>query len=179
MKFRDYLESNNYDTIIEEVNKINKLHPNLPNIKDYLDSSNSTVFNTNDPNVIIRVGLISESKGEKILSNKKIQRSGGVVRILHIDKFCINKCYIVTWKERVDERVEWFLRTQYPENFEEITNILASLYEGNYTNIQTLLKFTPTKGLAKAIRLGMPYNDLALESNLGFTKDGRIVAFDC
>jgi hypothetical protein len=52
------------------------------------------------------------------------------------------------------------------------------MHWGGRNKLKILKQYDETVALAEAIEEGMPTNDLSLESNLGVTADGRVVAFD-
>ena len=137
------------------------------------------VFNTTDPNVVIRVGPDESSDREMLMADEDMQETGGVVRIYHQMPLQVGgETYLASWKEQISEFVEAFLMRNYGDQYDEIGAVLAGLYHCNRDGLKVLMKCPATKGLAQAIRLGLPVDDLALDHNLGVTKDGRVVAFD-
>ena len=136
------------------------------------------VYNTTDPNMVVRIGPDTDS--EHNMADEDIQHTGGVVKIYAIAEFKGEAgSQLASWKERVDENVEGFLYRAYTgEQRSEIFSVLSGLYHVNREGIKVLKKYPATKGLADAIMAGLSVSDLDISLNLGFTKDGRIVAFD-
>lgn len=182
MQFKEFLYLETEQQFLGELQKFVQNKPKLPKPTTLLDtSSNDTyVFNTTNPDVVIRLASERRSHCEEIMADEEMQETGGVTKVYFIYELMIDgNEYIVSWKEKVDEFVEGFLRRNYPEEFKELGWLLSALYHIRPDGLRMLGTFAPTKNLAMAIKHGLPVSDLALESNLGVTKDGRIVAFDC
>jgi len=148
MKFKHFVESKD-QVFLDAILKFSESHPNLPKPTTLMDTGSSGyIFNTTDPNIVIRIGP-DERECESQL--ERLQNTGGVVKILLLTEFPVGENhFMLTWKEKVNEFVDYFIRKNYPDKFEEIMNILANLYMGStQEEITTLSKFAPTKGLEK------------------------------
>jgi hypothetical protein len=177
------------DNLIYAITELSKKN-NLPTPTKELDSgSDAIVFETNK-DIVIRAEQIDEyedmhSLKEILLHDDEIQETGGVAKSfgyfpMEID----NKQYLISYKEKVDQNFEKYLLNKY--SVEDYKKIMHALHLYDFTDrkdfinkINTLLKYKETKKLAMAIKAGLPTGDLAPESNLGITKKGYIVAFDC
>lgn len=181
MNFKQFLESSELEpeTVISDLLKFCENKPKLAKPTTFLDSGNSaSVFNTNNPGIVIRVGPTDDC--ESTLADEDIQETGGVAKIFFIRELELaGQTYGVSWKERVDPNVEGFLLRNHRDQYQDVGSVLASLYHVTREGIKILKSFEPTSLLAAAIFAGLPVSDLALESNLGVTKNGHIVAFDC
>lgn len=179
--WKQFLESNSLDheAVIADLLKYCERFPRLAKPTSYLDDGqNATVFNTNNPEVVIRVGPPDDC--ESTLAEEEIQETGGVVKIMFLREIQLaGEVYGVSWKERINTNVEGFLLRQHKDQYQEVGSVLAGLYHVNREGMKILKNFEPTKNLVDAIYAGLPVSDLALEQNLGVTKDGRIVAYDC
>ena len=144
------------------------------------------VFNTSDPNVVVRVARKKRSgKGcEKILARPNIQATGGVV-VIYGTKNVEGKNY--TYKEKVSLNWEKFLENIYPSTFaNEIIDKLLSLKDLNlpedqeeFNSIKRFLRSVPeTENLVSAIEAGVPIVDL-YSMNLGVNRNNHIVILDC
>lgn len=146
----------------------------------YLDSGmqGGFVFRTVDPDVVVRVGLdAGGNQYEDLFCFPDPDLASGMVRSFG----CWERNGIrVTWKERVDTDVEGFLLRRYsnPEERDPAMRALVGLYGAPSRNLAILRRYPETAGLARAIRNGLPTDDLDLTQNLGVTKDGRVVAYD-
>lgn len=180
MQFKLFME--NEKNILDELNKFIQNKPKLARPTTILEvsSNDSYIFNTTNPDIVIRVAPEERSECEHTLAEEEIQETGGVVKIYYIaDILLENHQHTVTWKEKVDTNVEGFLLRNHKDKYEEVGWVLAALYHVNREGMNILSRFPPTKRLAAAIMHGLPVKDLALESNLGVNKQGFIVAYDC
>jgi hypothetical protein len=138
--------------------------------------SDARVFNTTRKDIVVRVGLGRSVEKQSLLLDEDFE--GGVVPVLAMTEI---DGHVVSWKERVDTDPEGFLTRRYGGNdkpkFEEICHALRP---GDFfpEDLDTLARYPETKGLARAIRRGLPTDDIDLTLNLGVTKDGRVVAYD-
>lgn len=153
----------------------------VPALTGALDSGmqGGFVFRTTDPLVVVRVGLHPRGNRYEALFCEDEDLAPGLCRC-HGQWWSASGKTSVTWKERVDPDVTRFLiRLRLPEAQErEVILALNRLYDVDKASLRVLASFEPTAGLSRAIRNGLRTEDLALDSNLGVTKDGRIVAFD-
>jgi hypothetical protein len=118
------------------------------------------------------------------------QHSGAVVQVFYIEKMEAEiedegtTRVVVSWQEKIDDHVEGFIYRKYKgdkQTQDRILGALTGLYDMHWEGrkkLKILKEYEETEQLAQAIEEGMPTNDLSLESNLGVTSDGRIVAFD-
>jgi hypothetical protein len=168
---------------------------NIPYPTEYLDSgSDAITFTTNKNAVIIRVQELEDDVDfydtrEYKLFDEDLQESGGVVKVYNFALFDIDNIrYVATWKEKVDLFIQGFIMNRYnEEDSNKILGALNSIYsviwEPDRRNaisnlLKTLKSYKETKNLAIAIENGLPMNDLAVDSNLGVNKKGKVVAFD-
>jgi hypothetical protein len=95
------------------------------------------------------------------------------------DKRAIN--YVVSWKEIVDGNVEEYVIGKYKNKGKDVLqDIMSALYFiSAEDSLEVLKQYPETKGLSIAVANGMDDLDLNPRNNLGVTKDGRIVAYDC
>ena len=156
----------------------------LPLPTTFLDSGmrGGYVYETTDSGMIVRVGPAETSENEFLLLDEEFE--GGVVRVFGILEI---EGHIVTWKEKVDEAVEWFITRRYGHDDDPVgprSRILSALsnlspYSGSTrTALKTLSRYPETSGLARAIQNGLPSDDLDLSMNIGVNSGGFIVAFD-
>ena len=135
------------------------------------------VFNTTRKGIVVRVGRGRSVEKQSLLLDEDFE--GGVVPVLAMTEI---DGHVVSWKERVDTDVEGFLTRAYgghdDARFREIVRSLVGLYHTSGANLAILSRYPETKGLARAIRRGLPTDDIDLTLNLGVTKDGRVVAYD-
>ena len=135
------------------------------------------VFNTTRKDIVVRVGRGRSVEKQSLLLNEDFE--GGVVPVLAMTEI---DGHVVSWKERVDTDPEGFLTRRYgghdDPRFREIVQSLVGLYHASPGNLAILARYPETKGLARAIRRGLPTDDIDLTLNLGVTKDGRVVAYD-
>lgn len=143
------------------------------------DGWGGIVFETTDPDVVVRVGWDGE-KSQDVLEDEELQETGGVVRV-----YCSVpvRDRVVSWRERVDPHVEWRLRRRYGEKVELLLRALSGLYDMSTRSrreqiLDVLRSYRATYRLYLAIRAGMPTSDLELNHNLGVTREGDVVAFD-
>jgi hypothetical protein len=137
------------------------------------------VFDTADPDVVVRVGPMTSFEEEQALQDPDFE--GGVVKVYAL--VVVDDSYVVTWKERVSPGVQWWIRQSLPaDKATEILQALAGIcWKGNKrwaTNIDTLATWDGTLFFARALAHGLPCNDIDIDHNIGVTRDGRIVAFD-
>jgi hypothetical protein len=139
--------------------------------------SDARVFNTTRKGIVVRVGRGRSVEKQSLLLDEDFE--GGVVPVLAMTEI---DGHVVSWKERVDTDVEGFLTRAYgghdDARFREIVRALVGLYHTSGANLAILSRYPETKGLARAIRRGLPTDDIDLTLNLGVTKDGRVVAYD-
>lgn len=156
-----------------------------PPVKELGSGSEGIVFSTTDPEQVCRVGT-----REKVFDLLEWQESNAVVRVHYIEKMMAEDTdgsetrVVVSWQEMVDENVEGYFYRKYKNNKEtqdEILGALSGLYDSHWDRkrrVKIMRKYDETMYLADAIMNGMPTDDLDLNSNLGVTSDGRVVAFD-
>jgi hypothetical protein len=155
-------------------------------LREIGSGSEGIVFDTTDPNMVCRVGT-----RERVFELMEWQHTNAVVKVHYIEKMEAEDedggktRVVVSWQEMVDDNVEGFFYRKYKEHKEiqdKILGALSGLYDnhwgGGRNKLKTLKDFEETEFLAEAIEEGLPTNDLSLESNLGVTLDGRVVAFD-
>jgi hypothetical protein len=173
------------DAVVEELQR-NRLR-RLPHPTTFLDDGqNAAVFDSDDPDVVVRIGPTQGSHEDVLL---ELQDTGGVVKVhglleIPAERMPEGVARVVTWKERLGHGVQSLLFESYPE--QEATEIIVALnslyHDGTPGRVRRavalLAKYPETEGLARAIREGLPTNDLSADSNLGVTRDGRIVAYD-
>lgn len=146
--------------------------PGLPSPTELFDwGLNAAVFESTDPDVLIRVTHRDTLGNELLLLDEDFK--GGVARlfgVVHLGDF------VITWKERVSTNVQGFLVARGEP---ETARALLGLYDGlSEPQLETLKASEYTRGLAEAIELGLPTADIDLSLNLGVTRDGRVVAYD-
>jgi hypothetical protein len=133
------------------------------------------VFNTTRKGIVVRVGRGRSVEKQSLLLDEDFE--GGVVPVLAMTEI---DGHVVSWKERVDTDPEGFLTRRYggcgEPKFEEIYHALDGCFFPE--DLAILARYPETKGLARAIRRGLPTDDIDLTLNLGVTKDGRVVAYD-
>jgi hypothetical protein len=133
------------------------------------------VFNTTRKDIVVRVGRGRSVEKQSLLLNEDFE--GGVVPVLAMTEI---DGHVVSWKERVDTDPEGFLTRRYgghdDPRFQDLYFALAGAFFPE--DLDTLARYPETKGLARAIRRGLPTDDIDLTLNLGVTKDGRVVAYD-
>ncbi len=156
----------------------------MPEPRKFLDDGQTAfVFETSTRKMVVRVAPDSGDDAERELMMLDEDFEGGVTKIFAVQD---SHGFLVTWKERVEDGVEWFLRRRYGDDEEvlnEVCGALCSLYDpgsrrGFLEKIRVLERYPETRGLGRAIRKGLPVTDLDLNSNLGVTLDGRVVAYD-
>jgi len=157
--------------------------PGMPQATNFLDSGSSAwVFETADPEIVVRAAPLSredDADRERMLLEPELQE--GVVRVLAMRQ---TDEALVTWKERLDPYVEGFVLRRHTE--EASSDLLGALLQISYgyprstflRSLKILRRYPETEGLARALRAGLPNGDLDLHSNLGVTRDGRVVAYD-
>ena len=182
-----------YDSVslIETLSLIaDEIHQPKPTSK--LDTGSSAlVFNTTDPNILIRVELIDdadEDLREYTLTDPDIQETGGVVQIYHIAEYELNdENYLISWKEKIETNYQYLLYRKYEDD--ELSEILHALDlynltygflsgEGKEKQLNTLKYTTETNKLYNAVMAGLPTNDISHDTNIGLNSKGDIVAFD-
>ena len=166
----------------------------------------ATVYDTNHPNVVMRVEEMNESlrlkpqqRGqpcEKFMMRPEIQATKGVAKIYNtqIRELDLNgkqKPIFITYKEKLDTNYEdYFIRKYGPEKIKELLSTLnldflfdldiSHKYKSPQDELITRLReFSPeTDNLIKAIGLGLPIHDLHKE-NVALDKENNLVAIDC
>lgn len=158
-----------------------------PPVRELGSGSEGIVFSTTDPTMVCRVGT-----RERVFELLEWQESNAVVRVNYIEKMMAEDTdgsetrVVVSWQEMVDDNVEGYFYRKYKgdkETQDKILGALSGLYDGHWgggigKKIKVLKQFEETEWLADAIENGLPTGDLSLESNLGMTSDGRVVAYD-
>lgn len=152
-------------------------------LREIGSGSEGIVFDTTDPTMVCRVGT-----RERVFELMEWQHTNAVVKVHYIEKMEAEDedggkvRVVVSWQEMVDDNVEGFFYRKYKgskETQDKILGALSGLYDwGMRKKLKTLKEFEETEFLAEAIEEGLPTCDLSLESNLGVTSDGRVVAFD-
>jgi hypothetical protein len=141
--------------------------------------SEGIVFATTDPTKVCRVGT-----KDRVTELMEWQHSHAVVQVFYVEQMESDDTKVwVSWQERVDEHVEghvyrMFGKGKDREAENRLLGALNALYHVNARQLKILKEYEETSYLAEAIEEGLPVGDLSLESNLGVTSDGRIVAFD-
>jgi hypothetical protein len=182
----------NENVLVDELTNIAK-EENLPTPTKSIDSgSDALIFETNNPNVILRAELIDEGESademrESTLADYDIQETGGVSKIYNIGTYTIGgEEYLISWKERVNPNFEHVLWRKYGE--EGTPTILYALHLYNLIygasgqqrqeQLEILKNTEETSRLYNAVMQGLPVGDLAPGSNMGVNNEGYIVAFD-
>lgn len=137
--------------------------------------ADARVFNTARKGIVVRVGRGRSVEKQSLLLDESFE--GGVVSVLAMTEI---DGHVVSWKERVDTDPKGFLIRRYgghdDPRFQDLYFALAGAFFPE--DLDTLARYPETKGLARAIRRGLPTDDIDLTLNLGVTKDGRVVAYD-
>lgn len=157
----------------------------LPVPTEILDTgTEAVVFKSTDDNILIRAEQIVSKNDSCEFLMHDLQETGGTAKIYHLAVKNVNVFenkrfnYVFTWKELVDIDIEGYLNKKYDE--ETASEIITALYYmADEDNLENLKKYPETEGLAKAVEKGLDSRDLMPGNNIGYTKDGRIVAFDC
>ena len=157
------------------------------------------VYDTNHPNVVMRVEEMNDSlrlkkheRGqpcEKFMMRPEIQATKGVAKIYNnqIRELDLNgkqKPIFITYKEKLNTDYEdYFIRKYGPEKTNELLSTILKQTsienEDEDEIIRNLREFSPeTDNLIKAIRLGLPIYDLHKE-NVALDKENNLVAIDC
>lgn len=142
------------------------------------------IFNTENQNVLMRAEQARKTSDTCEYILDELQDTGGVVKIFHIKDVSVPVYddkrfrYVLTWKEKLDLDVKEHLRNIYGEK--DLKHIEVAFYylEGE-DNVELLEHYPETKGLALAVKRGLPTTDIHINLNVGVTSDGRVVAFDC
>lgn len=159
-------------------------------VKEIGSGSEGIVFSTTDPAQVCRVGT-----KDRIMDLLEWQHSGAVVKVFYaepmiaLDTDGTETKVFVSWQEFVDDNVEGYIYRKYKGDKateQKISGALCGLYDTHFApggggldrRIKVLKQFEETSHLAEALEEGLPTNDLSLESNLGVTADGRVVAYD-
>jgi hypothetical protein len=146
--------------------------------------SEGVVFSTADPSQVCRVGTT-----DRVTELMEWQHTHAVVQVFYVEQMEAedsdgeNIKVWVSWQERVDEHVEGLIYRMFGkgkdrEGENRLLGALSALYHVNARQLKILKEYEETSYLAEAIEEGLPVRDLSLESNLGVTSDGRVVAFD-
>lgn len=156
-----------------------------PPVRELGSGSEGIVFSTTDPTQVCRVGTT-----DRVLELMDWQHTNAVVKVFYteemeaIDTDGTPTRVWVSWQELVDEFVEGYFYRKYKadkETQDKILGALNGLYDMHWDGrkkLKILKQYEETQYLAEAIEEGLPTRDLSLESNLGVTTDGRVVAFD-
>jgi len=166
---------------------------NLAKPTSYLDGGfYAKVYNTEDPNLVIRVARNEESECEKKINEKEIQETGGVVKVYHqyeedyYDEDYGEENYIISYKEKVDTNWLGYLKKQYNEISEEY-KVLIDVIQWKLSSqsefyakqgLEILKKYKETDNLVNAVEAGISSDDLH-KDNIGVNKSGNIVVIDC
>ena len=153
-------------------------------VKELGSGSEGIVFSTTDPTQVCRVG----TKGQ-ILELLEWQHSRAVVQVFYVEQMEASDTdgsatmVWVSWQECVDDNVEGHVYRMFGkgadrEKENRLLGALSALYHVNARQLKILKEYEETSYLAEAIEEGLPVRDLSLESNLGVTADGRVVAYD-
>lgn len=175
-----------HDEYFNIANKTSEKY-NLPKPTSFLNQGYyAKVFNTTNPNIIIRIAPISETQTcEKKINEKEVQNTGGVVKVYHQFEEDVNgEKFIVSYKEKVDTDWKQYLKNKYnPETFQNLLNVIqwelpaqSELYSKKA--IETLKNYKETQNLVNAIEKGINNDDLH-QDNLGINSNGNVVAIDC
>jgi hypothetical protein len=161
---------------------------NLAKPTSYLnDGFYAKVYNTEDPNLVIRVARNEESECEKKINEKEIQETGGVVKVYHqYEEDYDEENYIISYKEKVDTNWLGYLKSQYSEISEEY-KVLINAIEWKLSSqsekyakegLEILKKYKETDNLVNAVEAGISSDDLH-KDNIGVNNSGNIVVIDC
>jgi hypothetical protein len=161
---------------------------NLAKPTSYLDGGfYAKVYNTEDPNLVIRVARNEESECEKKINEKEIQETGGVVKVYHqYEEDYDEENYIISYKEKVDTNWLGYLKKQYSEISEEY-KVLIDVIQWKLSSqsefyakqgLEILKKYKETDNLVNAVEAGISSDDLH-KDNIGVNKSGNIVVIDC
>lgn len=161
---------------------------NLAKPTSYLNGGfYAKVYNTEDPNLVIRVARNEESECEKKINEKEIQETGGVVKVYHqYEEDYDEENYIISYKEKVDTNWIGYLKKQYSEISEEY-KVLIDVIQWKLSSqsefyakqgLEILKKYKETDNLVNAVEAGISSDDLH-KDNIGVNKSGNIVVIDC
>ena len=161
----------------------------------------AVVYDTQVPNVVMRIEPIKSKAAqaniqpqfhdqacEKFMTKPEIQASGGVAKIYgtqttqHDFQYDKNPLFI-TYKEKVDTNWMDYFREKYGLKSDELigqfsTGFFSGIRANKEKMIDVLEKFPETVNLAKAIKLGLPTQDLTF-NNVGLNSEKNLVAIDC
>jgi hypothetical protein len=162
---------------------------NLAKPTSYLDGGfYAKVYNTEDPNLVIRVARNEDSEEcEKKINEKEIQETGGVVKVYYqYEEDYDEENYIISYKEKVDTNWLGYLKKQYSEISEEY-KVLIDVIQWKLSSqsefyakqgLEILKKYKETDNLVNAVEAGISSDDLH-KDNIGVNKSGNIVVIDC
>lgn len=167
--------------------------------------SHADVFNTEDPNVVVRVGPTSTSDCEKVLEQPHVQATGAVVRSLGSYELMspAGRPYLVTFKEKVKmdgwqhlvQNIDITKLHDVDPNIEKdhgdlmdghdlLRNVnFDHFVKGGKMTLKSVADFLrgtgPVMGnLAKAVEAGVPLKDMH-DGNVGMNSQGKLVVIDC
>jgi hypothetical protein len=158
----------------------------------------ASVYETNHPDVIMRVEVIKSAADqadikpqfhdqacEKIMAKPEIQATGGVAKIYNtqITEYDFQdekNPLFITYKEKVDTNWITYFKSKYGQ---EAYKLIDQFNPHSWTEkkdkmITILEKFPETANLVKAIKLGIPVQDLTAQ-NVGLNSENNLVAIDC
>jgi hypothetical protein len=158
----------------------------------------ASVYETNHSDVVMRVEPLKKDLSniapqfhdqscEKFMMKPEIQATGGVAKIYNtqITEYDFQdekNPLFITYKEKIDTNwIPYFEQKYKNESDVLIKQFSTGIFAGPKNKdkmIEILENFPETKKLAKAIRLGLPTEDLST-TNVGFNKKGQLVAIDC
>ena len=175
-----------HDEYFDIANKTSEKY-NLPKPTTFLNQGfYAKVFNTTNPNIIIRIAPISETQTcEKKINEKEVQNTGGVVKVYHqFEEDADGEKFIVSYKEKVNTDWKQYLKNKYDmETFQKLLNTIqwelpaqSELYFKQA--IEKLKNYKETQNLVDAIKKGINNDDLH-QDNLGINSSGNVVAIDC
>jgi len=174
----------NHPNIINQINEIANIK-NLPKIKKKLDAGREAMaFESEDPNIIIRISSIENSNNELeyMIENEEIKETGGIAKIYDYHFLGDDGEYLITWKEKVDDGFILELSKKYSDiELKQIITTFKNLCVPKYSKkyIPNLKKWPETVKLYQAITMGLPTWDLNIDKNIGMNQTGDIVAYDC
>ena len=175
------------------MNESNKEIESLYPIKLIGKGAVAKVYDTKNPNIVIRVEYLKKSKElqdvsdnscEKIMEKPEIQSSGGVAKIYKsiIKKYDFNhqeNPVYITYKEKVNtDWLDYFSKKYGSKEADNIQKEIDNIFQDKNKIIKTLKKYPEADGLLRAIELKLPMEDLH-SGNLGINAQNKLVAIDC
>ena len=183
-----------YENSSEEYNYPKNIYP-----RNLLGSGKfASVYDTNVTNVVMRIEPIKKDLSniapqfhdqacEKFMMKPEIQATGGVAKIYNtqITEYDFQdekNPLFITYKEKIDTNWMPYFQEKYKNKSDLlIKQFSTGIFAGPKNKdkmIEILQPFPETKALANAVKLELPTEDLSI-NNVGFNKEGQLVAIDC